>query len=290
MEQHVSSRRRVAGGLTCAAAGALALVLGVGSPAGATGGPEVETGPGWTLDDLAERFGGQWVEAEIPMESGRHLLDDRGTPDTSDDAYVDIRVEDGEVTWSSDSVEIGAIEVPGEGESHLFTYGGGHGSRHGEFEWGGHDWGDWGGHGDRGGHGWGDRDREGRHGWGDHGRGDHGRRRGHFRFCWKDRPGGHPTTTVPHPTTSAPPEETTTTTAPPEETTTTAPSEETTTTAAPSTTLPATESSTPTTTAPGGELPQTGSSTTVPLVVGGLALLGLGAAAFFGRRFLQQRA
>jgi LPXTG-motif cell wall-anchored protein len=274
----VFSRRRVAGGLTCAAAGAMALALSVGSPAGATEGPQVETGPGWSAGDLADRFGGQWAEAQVPAESGRHLLDDRGTPDTSDDAYVDVQVNGDEISWSSDGVAIGAVEVEGGDESRLYTFGGGHGSRHGEFDWGGH--GDRGGDRDRG--GWG-----GGHGWGDRG--------GHrINFCWKKGGGGghqpppsHPPMTPPtHPPTTAPPTTAPPTTAPP----TTAPPETTTTTAPPetTTTLPQTEATTPTTQPAGEQLPETG-STTMPLVVGAAALLGIGAAAFFGRRYLQQK-
>jgi LPXTG-motif cell wall-anchored protein len=270
MEQHVFGRRRVAGGVACMAAGAAALVMGLAGPAGATGatgGPEVERGDGWSTSELTDRFGGDWAEVEVPMESGRYLLDDRGTADGSDDAWANVTVEGGRVDWSSEGQDIDVVQVEGQDESHVYTYGGdGHGGRD-----------------RRGGH---DLERP------DRGRGgDHGDRGRGIRFCWKKRGGGHGSTTTtehPHPTTSSttmPPS----TTVPPSSTTTEGP----TTTEAPTTTTteapPPTEA--PTTTLPetGSELPRTGSST-APLLAGAGVLLAVGVAAFLGRRHLQQRA
>ena len=248
MEQHVFSRRRVAGGLACVAAGAMALAMGA-APAGATGGPEVETGPGWSTDQLSEQLGGNWVEVEVPFQSGRYEL--------GDGAFVDVQVQGDEISWSSNGQQIGAVEVQGDGASNLYTYGGGHGSRsgHGLTPPGGdHEGGGWGGGG----------------GWG-HGGGGWGGGGGHkISFCWKG--GHHPPPT--HPPTTTPP-----TTAPP----TTAPP-----TTAPSTTLPETEATTPTTQPVGEQLPRTGSNT-VPLLVGAVLLVALGGGAFAGRRYLQQR-
>jgi LPXTG-motif cell wall-anchored protein len=283
MEEHVFSRRKVAGGLTCVAAGAMVLALGVAAPAGATEGPQVESGQGWSADQLSDRFGGDWAEVEVPFESGRHVIDDRGTPDAGDDAWVDVQVNGDEVSWTSNEQSIGAVEVPGDDGANLYTYGGsgsrsGHGL-HGPGG-GGEDRGD---RGDRGGWGGGG---HGGGGWG--GGGGHGG--GGIGFCWK-KPGGHdrpPTTHPPMPTT-VPPTTAPPTTHPPETTVppTTAPPE-TTAPPAPSTTLPETEATTPTTQPVGEELPRTGNNT-MPLLVGAFALVALGGGAFAGRRYLQQR-
>jgi LPXTG-motif cell wall-anchored protein len=262
MEQHVFSRRRVAGGLACVAAGAMALAVGLAAPAGATGGPDVETGHGWSTDQLSDRFGGEWTEVEVPFRSGRYEL--------GNGAHVDVTVDGDTVDWSSDDVQIGAVEVEDESGSNLYTYGEGRGSH------GGHDL-RGPGHGDRG----------------DRRDGDRGRNGHRISFCWK---GGHghppttPTTTPPStaPPTTAPPTTAPPTTAPPETTAppTTAPPTSMTT---PSTTLPETDATTPTTQPVGEQLPETGSNT-VPLVIGALVLVALGGGAFAGRRYLQQRA
>ncbi len=280
MEQHVFGRRRVAGGLACVAAGALALAMGA-APAGATEGPEVEAGSGWSgdqlVDQLADQFGGDWAQAETPMQSGHYLLDDRGTADTGDDAYADVHVDGDEVSWSSDDQSIGAVEVQDDSGSNLYTWGGqaahsGHGMT----------WPGMGDSGDSG--GWGD--------WGDH-ESDHGDHS--ISFCWKKGGHDHPSTTAPPtsetPSTAPPTSETPTSespsTAPPStEAPTTAPSTES--TEAP-TTLPETEATTPTTQPMGEQLPRTGSNT-APLLAGAVALVALGGAAFAGRRYLQQRA
>jgi LPXTG-motif cell wall-anchored protein len=270
MEQHVFSRRRAAGGLACVAAGAMALALGA-APAAATGGPEVDTGPGWSADQLSEQYGGEWMEVEVPFESGRYEL--------GDGAFVEVDVEGDQFSWSASGQEIGAVEVEGDGESNLYTYGGGHGSRNGH----GLSRPDRGDRGDRGHGDWG-----GGGGWGGG--------RGHkISFCWK-KPGhgGPPPTHVPPPTHGPPPTHVPPTvpptTAPPETTVppTTAPPE---TTVPPSTptTLPETEATTPTTQPVGEQLPRTGNNT-LPLVVGGVLLVALGGGAFAGRRYLQQRA
>ena len=265
MEQHVLSRRRVAGGLACVAAGAMVLALGA-APAGATGGPEVQTGPGWNADQLSDELGGNWVEVEVPFQSGRYEL--------GDGSFVDVQVQGDEFSWSSNGQEIGAVEVQGDGESNLYTYGGGHGSRSGHGLSGP-------GQGGVGHGGWGSGG-----GWG--GGGGHGHKIG---FCWKG--GGHhpppthpPTTPPPSTPTTAPPTTAPPTTAPPETTVppTTAPP----TTEASTTTLPETEATTPTTQPVGEQLPRTGSNT-VPLVVGAVLLVALGGGAFAGRRYLQQR-
>jgi LPXTG-motif cell wall-anchored protein len=93
------------------------------------------------------------------------------------------------------------------------------------------------------------------------------------------------TTTTTEATTTTTVEETTTTTVPPSSETTTPPTsvEDTMPTTVPSTTVP------PTTQPIGDELPRTGNNT-MPLVAGAGALIALGVAAVFGRRYLQNRA
>jgi LPXTG-motif cell wall-anchored protein len=259
MTVHVSSRRKVAGGLAAVAAGAIALVGAFPGTAGATsatGGGDLPFEHPCPEDGYYFRWG---HEPPNDQESipGTH---DQDEAETESDAEfsVDIsnvRVEGGHKTFDFvTSVPVSQVFVMGNPNSDptgtLYPYepavteGSGLAS--------GDQW------------------------------------VKNVVFC----PVGEETTTTTESTTTT--TEATTTTTVEETTTTTAPpSSET--TAPPSSVEPTTPSTEAPTTAPpttqpiGEELPRTGNNT-MPLVAGAGALLAAGVAAFVGRRYLQGRA
>jgi LPXTG-motif cell wall-anchored protein len=257
MTVHVSSRRKVAGGLAAVAAGAIALVGAFPGPAGATGDGDHGDLP---FEHPCPDEGYYFVFGhELPnnQESipGTHTQDEAEMAAEGDFSVEisNVQVVDGHKSFDfATSVPVSAAFVMGnprsdpEGASYDYeppvTEGTGLTS--------GDQW------------------------------------VKHVVFCvTPPPPTTESTTTTTEATTTTTVEETTTTTAPPTSETTAPPTsvEDTTPTTAPPTTAP------PTTQPIGEELPRTGNNT-MPLVAGAGALIAVGAAAVVGRRYLQNRA
>jgi len=269
MGKHVSSRRRVAGGLTCITVGATALAWGLAGPAFAHGKKEPEKPP-LTEDksclELAEHYDvdQEWDEfaiSDLPEDDteATHVIDDRGTEDESDDAAVTIEItEDGSILEWTSTIGIDAVFVKGtnmEKGSYFYLYARSADDEEmmDDFHLGVPPWGE-----------------------------PEKNKIAGVAFCYdEDKPDDTTTTTEKDTTTTS---ETTTSTVPPTSDT----SRETEPTVPPSSEVPTSEVTAPPTTQVSGELPQTG-STTMPLVAAGAGLLAVGVALVAGRRFLQQR-
>ncbi|HEX8803564.1 MAG TPA: LPXTG cell wall anchor domain-containing protein [Acidimicrobiales bacterium] len=120
----MSRRRRVAAGLTCAAAGATALVWGLAGPASAHGKqePEEPVHGDKSCVELAEQFGvdQDWSEFAADLDGDgtqTFVIDDRGTEDESDDAAVTVTVSEGGafLAWES-TIGIDAVLVKGSND------------------------------------------------------------------------------------------------------------------------------------------------------------------------------
>lgn len=266
MAKHVSSRRRVAGGLTCMVAGATVLAWGLAPPAFAHGKEEPK--PPLHEDksclELAEHFGidQEWQEfaiSELPEDDteATHVIDDRGTEDESDDAAVTIKITEGGslLEWSS-TIGIDAVFVKGANQEegsyfYLYAETAEDEEETSDFHLGVPPW-------------------------------KHPEKNtiAGVSFCYDEETPEEPTTTTTEKDTTTTSESTTTTSS------TMPPSTED--TAPPSSEAPTTASTMPPTTQVSGELPKTG-STTMPLVAAGAGLLAVGVALVAGRRYLQHR-
>ncbi len=273
MAEHVSSRRRVAGGLACVAAGATALAWGLAAPAFAHGKQEPEQPPvkgDKDCSELAEAYGvdQDWSEFDVDDVqadySHEYLIDDRGSPDESDDATVTVTIEGGTLLQWESTIGIDAVLVKGsnaENGSYFYLYAP---SADDEEETSDYHLGV---------PPWNDAEQNTIAG---------------VQFCYDDEytPPSSTSSSTTSSTTEA--SSTTSSTEAPTTTSSTMPSS---TSSSVEATTPPTEAPTtaPPTTQPVGEqLPRTGSNT-LPLVAGAAALLAVGAAAVLGRRYLQGR-